>query len=238
MRLAKTIPLVALSVMIGGCGSGGGSTLTAAAPPSEVTTTRPSDVTTTRPSDVTTTQPAATTTAPVVPVTPGPPRAPVTGPLTTPPTAARTDALLPKGVPDVMSPPQTPATDLLRNLECGKLLRSIRGPITPKESPTSQAWVDAIDGIAVTTTGINLYLAAGEACLANWGPAEKAFSQVATGRLCPVGQDGLLPPQSSFATVADCKATRLSVYNWTQNLLKAHRANPAFVPRFPRPPVR
>lgn len=79
---------------------------------------------------------------------------------------------------------------------------------------------------------IRLYTAAGEACLANWASAKAALSQVNLGELCEINS----PSASSFETDAVCQDARLRVYRWTEDLLKAHGADPAFVPNFQPPP--
>ena len=91
----------------------------------------------------------------------------------------------------------------------------------------------------VPLTLTDLYVAAGEACLARWADAQAAFRRVSTDKLCEFDQDGSAqqpPSAASFETVAACQETRLRVYRWTENLLKAHNADPAFVPNFPTPP--
>jgi hypothetical protein len=143
----------------------------------------------------------------------------------------RVDDYLPAGVPDQIFPPGTAAYQLLKDGECGPLLRQI----TNGEAPTSVSWTAG--GIPSTLT--SLYTAAAHACLAQWSPAQAAFRRIDTGKLCEVdpANPGVLPPSaSSFATVAACRDLRLRVYRWTENLLKAHDTNPAFIPNFPRPP--
>jgi len=196
-------------------------------------TTAPGEVTTApprRPQTATT-----TTTAAGSHWTPEPLHPPPTsnGIIPQPPPPARTDPYLPAGVPDNVYPPQTPAAELLWNGECGKLLRSIYNP-TKAELPTTQSWTD------IGPSLIYLYSAAAQACLANWGPALSQFAKIDLRQVCEVEDDGSLkqPFSQSFATVADCQALRFTVYRWTQNLLKAHLANPRFVPNFPHPPGR
>jgi hypothetical protein len=120
--------------------------------------------------------------------------------------------------------------------QCGKLLSQIEGPITSAEAPTTMTW--AAGRVPATLT--DLYTAAAHACLAQWGPAQTAFARVSTTKLCEPNPDdpSVYPPNSaiSFPTMAACQAERLKVYQWTQGLLKAHTANPAFVPNFPTAP--
>ena len=182
--------------------------------------------------DTTDRTPVATTasTKPVA-VTPGPPQTPLTGPLTTPPTARAKDDYLPAGVPDQIFPPGTSAYQLLKDGQCGPLLRQI----TKGEAPTTAAW--RAGGVPATLT--DLYTAAAQACLAQWAPAKAAFQRVVTTKLCEPdpANPGVLPPwSSSFTTTTACQEERLRVYRWTENLIKAHDANPAFVPNFPAPP--
>ena len=218
MRAWRAVPVLAVVVLCSSCGA---STETAG----QVSTTASTAPTTVAP---TTSSRIGTTT------TPGPPRTPVTGPLTTPPTARAVDDYLPPGVPDQIFPPGTKAYLLLKDGQCGPLLRQI----TQGEEPTDTAW--RAGGVPQTLT--DLYTAAANACLANWAAAQTAFSRIVTTKLCepdPNDPSNLLPAYSSaFQTVAACQETRLRVYRWTERLLKAHAADPAFKPNFPTPPKR
>ena len=220
--LTKRSALV-LVVVLGACGGSSSGTVTTGSS----TTAGPF------PSSTALVDPSTTTVN--TPTTPGPPRTPKTGPLTTPTTARRTDSYLPPGVVDQVFPPGTKAYELLTTGRCGPLLRQIRGPITPAEEPTTVAW----EAGKVPASLTNLYVAAGEACLANWVPARAAFQKVKQAELCPTDPAGtLLTTTTSSKSAADCRDTRNRVYQWTESLLKAHDANPAFVPNFKPPPTR
>ena len=186
-----------------------------------------------------------------VSATPGTPGTPVTGRLTTPPptgtsprlpdgvphpagptsrTPPPSDPYLPAGVPDAIFPPGTKAYELLSGGQCGPLLRQIE----EGETPTTVAWADGRVPAAVT----DLYVAAGNACLARWAPAKAAYSRVSVDKVCELDPDtGQLPSSaSSFKSVAACEKTRSDVHAWTGRLLKAHDADPRYVPKFPKPP--
>ena len=218
MRAWQAVPVLAVLVLSSSCG---GATETADQGPTTETTV-----------SVASTALATTTTKQQVTTTPGPPRTPVTGPLTTPTTVRPVDDYLPPGVPDQIFPPGTAAYQLLKDGQCGPLLRQI----TTGEAPTAAAW--RAGGVPQTLT--DLYTAAANACLAKWTAAQAAFSRVVLAKLCepdPNDPSNVLPAYSSgFQTVAACQETRLRVYRWTERLLKAHNANPAFSPNFPKPP--
>jgi hypothetical protein len=214
----RAVPAVAMFLLLVACG-GGSSDTTASG-----TTGTGTDATDSIPA------PSTATTRPVA-TTPGPPQTPRTGPLTTPPTARGKDDYLPAGVPDQIFPPGTAAYQLLKDGQCGPLLRQI----TKGEAPTTAAW--SAGGVPAPLT--DLYTSAAQACLAQWVPAKAAFQRIVTSKLCETdpGNPGILPPwSSSFTTATACQDERLRVYRWTENLLKAHDANPAFVPNFPTPP--
>jgi hypothetical protein len=217
MRGWRAVLVLAVVVLSPSCG-GSTEIATDEAPTTVVTSIAPSETSTTR----------------RVSTTPGPPQTPLTGPLTTPPTVRPVDDYLPAGVPDQIFPPGTAAYQLLKDGQCGPLLRQI----TSGEAPAAAPWRSG--GVPQTLT--DLYTAAANACLANWAPAQAAFLRVATGKLCepdPNDPTNLLPAYSSgFQTVAACQETRLRVYRWTERLLKAHNADRAFVPNFPTPPKR
>ena len=155
---------------------------------------------------------------------PAPPRPPVTGTLTTPPTNRRVDEYLPPGVADQIFPPGQDAHLLLSSGKCDELLREIQ------QGGKGLRW-----GTGVPPSLKNLYLAAGHACLAQWSQAESAFRQIRVSELCGFEPDKYQGADSSFDDTAACQKVRGRVHQWTENLLKAHRANPAFVPNFPPP---
>jgi len=134
-------------------------------------------------------------------------------------------------VPDQVFPPGTAAYRLLREGQCGPLLRQI----TLGEAPSAGPW-----GAGIPASLTALYTAAAEACLSRWTAARASFQRISTQALCKVDPDtGTLDSSgsaSSFDTVAACQAQRLRVYRWTEDLLRRHDANPAFVPNFPTPP--
>lgn len=189
------------------------------------------ETTTVTPAVTTTAAQAVTATTVRVATTPGPPQTPVSGALTTPSTR-RVDDYLPAGVPDQIFPPGTSAYQLLKEGQCGPLLRQI----TKAEAPTTATW--SAGGVPAVLT--DLYTAAANACLAQWTPAQAAFARVLLTKICPLDPDDpkmlLNPFSSSFSTVAACQAERLRVYRWTESLLKSHTDNPAFVPNFPTRP--
>lgn len=125
---------------------------------------------------------------------------------------------------DQVFPPGTEAYELLATGQCDSLLHQIRDDPSPPDVPTTVSWKKG--GVPDTLT--DLYVAAGEACLANWGPAQDAFQRVSTAKLCE--RDFL------YSTGESCKEVRLRVYRWTENLLSLYNADHAFVPNFPPPP--
>lgn len=238
----RAVAPVALVVLLTACGGSDSSDTVASGGSGDETTTTgaTSDTTETTVTSTTTEGPSTSTgnggrtvTTKSPPVTPGPPR---TGPLTTPPTVRPIDPYLPPGVVDQVTPPGTLANELLSKRKCGALLRQIRGPITERELPTTVSWKEG----SIEPDLTNLYLAAGEVCLSNWAAAAAAFRQVSTANLCPVDPED--PEQlagiTSFESPALCRATRGDVYRWTERLLRAKAANPAFVPNFQPPPER
>jgi len=212
--LARAAPPVAFVILVAACG--GGSSKVAVGPSSGETTT-----------SAVAPDPSSTSATPAPPTTatpPGPPRPPVTGSLTTPPTARRLDAYLPTGVPDQVNPPGTEAYKLLSSGHCEELVGQVQG-----DGNGNGGWDPTLQPDLQ-----NLYLAGGQACLSHWVEAEAAFRQVSTSKLCGVNAD--LGTETSFhGDQGACEATRLRVYRWTEKLLKAHRANPTFVPNFPPP---
>ncbi len=230
--LARTLPPMVLVVVLAACGGADSSDTETAGP--STTWTGVSTASSTGPS-TSTADGVRTVTTKSPPGTPGPPRPPVTGSLAPPTTGRAIDPYLPAGVVDQVFPPGTKANDLLSKRKCGALLRQIRGPITEAEKPTTSAWAGAVRADLV-----NLYLAAGEVCLSNFTVAAAAFRQVSTDNLCPVDPDepGQLTASNNFDSETECRQTRLGVYSWTERLLKARAANPAFVPNFQPPPER
>jgi hypothetical protein len=235
MAMRRAVPVVGIFVLLVACGSASSDSIASGASSPETstsevaltttsfaadraTTTKPAGPTTTKPVGTSTTKPLATTTTRHEVTAPGPPQTPLSGPLTTPPTARATDDYLPAGVPDQVFPPGTAAYQLPKG-----------------EAPTTATW--SAGGVPAVLT--DLYVSAGEACLSHWLPAKTAFQRVVTSKLCEAdpANPGLLPPwSSSFPSVAACQDERLRVYRWTEKLLKAYDADPAFVPNFPTPP--
>lgn len=150
---------------------------------------------------------------------PGAPQTPVTGPLQTPTTARAIDPRpRPAGVPDQVFPPGTKAYELLANGDCEALLVEIVGD--------SSSWVEG----NIAPSSIHPYSAAGHACLSHWADAESHFRLIDTRAICVESVQGM---NNSFDDAATCQDLRMSVYLWTARLLKAHQADPAFVPNFP-----
>ncbi|MEA2827292.1 MAG: hypothetical protein QOG43_1731 [Actinomycetota bacterium] len=173
-----------------------------------------------------------TTTAATSPSGYEPPVPPVTGPLPTSPQARPTQPYLPRGPVDQVFPPGTKAYQLLADGDCGPLLRQIeQGEPRRGETERNPAWTG--DVVPLETTF--LYQAAANACLGRWEVATTQFGQIVLPLTCGfVG--GEAAAGTVFASVAECQAVRMPVYRWTQALLAAHAADPAFVPNFDPPP--
>lgn len=120
---------------------------------------------------------------------------------------------------------------MLRRGDCGPLLREINAewpaPGSAEADPAVPSFPDALT---------YLYRAAAKACLSQWAGAEADFRLIDTGKLCAHFDDGG-GWNSAFRSEAECRQVRMRVYEWTSGLLKAHRADPAFVPNFPTPPT-
>lgn len=219
MRLARAVIPLLFSGLVVGCGG--------SSAPQTVTDGPTSQVASTAPTIGTQDEPATTT-----PNADRPPQTPATGPLTTPPTARGADPYLPAGLPDQIFPPGTAAYELLQQGQCGPLLRQI----TEAEPPTTSSW--AAGGVPETL--IDLYTAAGLACLSRWSEARAAFERISTSTLCLDPETGELDGNGSasdFETVEACQEQRLAVHRWTEDLLEAHDADPSFVPNFPTSPT-
>ena len=119
---------------------------------------------------------------------------------------------------------------MLRRGDCGPLLREIEADWPPPGSADPDS-----PGPTFPDALTYLYRSAAKACLSQWVGAEADFRLIDTGKLCDHFGDG--PWNQSFATEPECRQFRMTVYQWTAALLKAHRADPTFVPNFPTPPT-
>lgn len=216
-RVPRLALLTAVLVVgaAGACSDAGGTkTLRASggSVPGEVSTTIPTAVnpTTDVPSSpVTTAAPAPTEDRPTVetpqPVGPAPDDKPRSSPRS-----------YPRGGPvDNVIPPSVDANTLLTSAQgCTDLLGKIDGDPANDEPSWRAGGVDP--------SVEYLYRAAANVCLLRWIPAESAFSQI--GSLIDICDDEGDDP--------DCMTARSTVYEWTYELLAAHRADPNFVPVF------
>lgn len=219
-RVAASTATVLFSMVLlaPACG-GGGNTLETAANTASSEVSAPGESTTSSalPDSNGTTRPI-----------PGPPQTPATGPLRTPAPPRRTDPYLPAGVPDQVNPPGTEAYQLLRMGSCGPLLREIRDG----KPPDIPSWAEG----SVPPPLIALYSAAAEACLSQWTAAQADFQRIDMGAVCTFdAPDVASNSAASFKNEKECLQLRTKVRDWTAGLLKAHAADPKFVPKFPTP---
>jgi hypothetical protein len=127
----------------------------------------------------------------------------------------------PAGVPDEVYPPGTRAYELLERGHCKELLAKITNG--------EPSWV----GGKIQPALIHLYSAAGHACLSHWADAESHFRLIDTAGVCVEPEDVPGTNSSFEGDLVKCQEVRMAVYHWTARLLKAHQADPAFVPNFP-----
>lgn len=136
-----------------------------------------------------------------------------------PPPPEKNNRHYPPGGPvDDVFPPGTPAYDLLAEGRCADLLGGIdKGTGPHRDRAQGGKWPP-------DEPATHLYRAAAQACLGQWAGAEQDFAAIDPASDNP------------FSCLdAGCSAARQFVYDWTAELLKAHEADPTFVPEFEAP---